>query len=122
MGAPVNIADVARLLICRAQRNDIDIVYTGLRAGEKMCEALFGDGEAGDYRPAHPLVSHVRVPPLALLDGEAGLGRFTDHSSALQWMAFEATVTAATPVLLTGSRTVNRMLAGIATDAKGSAL
>lgn len=122
MGPPMNIADVARLLICRAQRSDIDIVYTGLRAGEKMCEELFGHGEAGDYRPAHPLVSHVNVPPLALLDGEASLGRFTEHSSALRWMAFEARVTTATPVLLTGGRAVNRKLAGTATDARGCAL
>jgi FlaA1/EpsC-like NDP-sugar epimerase len=122
MGAPVNIADVARLLICRAQRDDIDIVYTGLRAGEKMHEELFGHGEASDFRPSHPLVSHVSVPPLALLDGEASLERFTEHSSALRWMAFEARVTTATPVLLTGCLTSNRALAGRAIDAQGCAL
>ena len=32
----------------------------------------------------------MSVPPLALLDGEASLERFTDHSSALRWMASEA--------------------------------
>src|SRR5206468_1567058 len=40
-----------------------DIVYTGLRHGEKLHEDLFGDGEA-DERPLHPLISHVAVPPL----------------------------------------------------------
>ena len=97
MGEPVRIADVARLLICRAQRNDVEIVYTGLRAGEKLHEDLFGRGEVRDYRPLHPLVSHVSVPPLALLAGEASLDRFTDHSSALRWMASEAGVSCSAP-------------------------
>jgi FlaA1/EpsC-like NDP-sugar epimerase len=122
MGAPVNIADVARLLICRAQRDDIEVVYTGLRPGEKMHEELFGLGEASDFRPAHPLVSHVSVPPLALLNGEASLERFTDHSSALHWMELEATVAPITPVLLTSDRTCNRELAGMAIKAPGCAL
>jgi hypothetical protein len=43
----------------------------------------------------------VSVPPLALLDGEASLGRFTDHSSALRWMASEAGAMTSTPVELT---------------------
>ena len=101
MGSPVKIADVARLLISRAQRNDVEIVYTGLRAGEKLHEELFGHTEVSDYRPSHPLVSHVSVPPLALLNGEASLDRFTDHSSALRWMASEAGVMTAPPVELT---------------------
>ena len=29
-----------------------------------MHEELFGDGET-DVRPAHPLISHVQVPPVA---------------------------------------------------------
>lgn len=76
MGEPVRIADVARMLIARANRQ-VDIVYTGLRPGEKLHEVLLGDGER-DVRPAHPLISHVRVPPLdpAALDGVAtGEGR-----------------------------------------------
>ena len=51
MGAPVKIADVARLLICRAQRNDVEIVYTGLRAGEKLHEELFGHGRSQRLPP-----------------------------------------------------------------------
>ncbi|MGI5246780.1 polysaccharide biosynthesis protein [Dactylosporangium sp. CA-139066] len=60
MGAPVRIADLARQLIAGAP---VEIVYTGLRPGEKRHEELFGPGEA-DERPLHPLVSHVQVPPL----------------------------------------------------------
>jgi FlaA1/EpsC-like NDP-sugar epimerase len=122
MGAPVKIADVARLLICRAQRNDVEIVYTGLRAGEKLHEELFGTGEVSDYRPSHPLVSHVGVPPLALLDGEASLGRFTDHSSALRWMASEAGVMTGPPVELTECLPPDRGMTGVTVEARGYAV
>lgn len=62
MGEPVLIADVARRLIAESPR-PIDVVYTGLRPGEKLCEVLLSDGEV-DVRPEHPLVSHVEVPGL----------------------------------------------------------
>jgi hypothetical protein len=62
MGEPVSIADVARQMAALAG-GGIDIVYTGLRTGEKLHEELFGDGER-DERPLHPLISHVAVPPL----------------------------------------------------------
>jgi FlaA1/EpsC-like NDP-sugar epimerase len=60
MGSPVRIADVARQLIGDAP---VEIVYTGLRPGEKLHEDLLGRGES-DVRPLHPLISHVAVPPL----------------------------------------------------------
>ena len=62
MGRPIRIEDVARRMAAQAPR-PIRVVYTGLRPGEKMHEVLFGSGEA-DHRPAHPLISHVGVPPL----------------------------------------------------------
>jgi FlaA1/EpsC-like NDP-sugar epimerase len=62
MGKPVRIDEVARQLAHRA-RPAVDIVYTGLRPGEKLHEELFGAGER-DVRPLHPLISHVSVPPL----------------------------------------------------------
>ncbi len=62
MGEPVCIADVARQLASRSPRH-IDIVYTGLRPGEKLHEDLFSTGET-DERPFHPLISHVVVPPM----------------------------------------------------------
>ncbi|NNE73495.1 MAG: polysaccharide biosynthesis protein [Acidimicrobiales bacterium] len=64
MGEPVKILDVARRLVAQADR-PIEIVFTGLRPGEKLHEILLGQGEA-DERPAHPLISHVSVPPLPL--------------------------------------------------------
>lgn len=64
MGEPVRIDDVARRLAAQAPR-PIKIVYTGLRPGEKCHEVLLGVGEV-DVRPAHPLISHVPVPPLPI--------------------------------------------------------
>ena len=62
MGEPVRIDDIARQLAEHACR-PADIVYTGLRPGEKLHEDLLGAGE-DDFRPLHPLISHVTVPPL----------------------------------------------------------
>ncbi len=60
MGSPVRIDDVARRLIDMSGRS-VEVVYTGLREGEKVHEELFGAGEA-DRRPVHPLLSHITVP------------------------------------------------------------
>jgi len=62
MGTPVRIADVAAQLITMQDR-PINILFTGLRPGEKLHEDLFGAGEQGD-RPVHPMISHVPVPAL----------------------------------------------------------
>jgi FlaA1/EpsC-like NDP-sugar epimerase len=69
MGTPVRIEEVARRLI-RQSGLDIDVVYTGLREGEKMHEVLLGSGEV-DHRPLHPLISHTPVPPLAFDEAAA---------------------------------------------------
>ena len=54
MGEPVRIADVARRLADEADR-PIEIVYTGLRPGEKLHEVLQGSrrGPAALGPPAH---------------------------------------------------------------------
>ena len=44
MGQPVRIADMARRLAAGSGR-EVDIVFTGLRPGEKLTEDLFGPGE-----------------------------------------------------------------------------
>ncbi|CAN5528518.1 nucleoside-diphosphate sugar epimerase/dehydratase [soil metagenome] len=62
MGEPVGIADVAERLIDESGKR-IEIVFTGLRPGEKLHEVLFSAHEEG-ARPAHPLISHVEVPAL----------------------------------------------------------
>jgi FlaA1/EpsC-like NDP-sugar epimerase len=62
MGEPVRIIDLARRLIA-AVPTPIEIVFTGLRPGEKLTEGLLGHGELDD-RPYHPLIRHVPVSPL----------------------------------------------------------
>ncbi|AZA10426.1 nucleoside-diphosphate sugar epimerase/dehydratase [Corynebacterium gerontici] len=71
MGEPMFIEDLARGLMSMAGRNDLGIVYTGLRPGEKMSEELFDDRETATHGDRHPLVSEVSVEPLnALPEGE----------------------------------------------------
>lgn len=62
MGEPVSIVDVARRMIASSGKA-IDVVFTGLRPGEKLHEELMGENEWGQ-RPLHPMISHVSVPPL----------------------------------------------------------
>ncbi|ALJ19097.1 polysaccharide biosynthesis protein [Microbacterium sp. No. 7] len=59
MGEPVRILDVARRMI-ELSGKDVDIVFTGLREGEKMHEELVGRTEHLE-RPFHPKISHARV-------------------------------------------------------------
>jgi len=64
MGEPIKIVDLARDLIELSGKEvgqDIEIVFTGLRPGEKLFEELFGDGE--DYR-------RTRHEKLFVADGE----------------------------------------------------
>ena len=74
MGEPVRIVDVADKS-SRWAGTDVEIVFQGLRDGEKLREDLFGDDEI--VQPtSHHLVRNVRVPPLAGEDVsmQAGLG------------------------------------------------
>jgi FlaA1/EpsC-like NDP-sugar epimerase len=77
MGEPVRIADIARRLTANTDR-DVDIVFTGLRPGEKLTEDRLGHGEV-DHRPCHPLICQVPVPALwpgdvTALDPDADAG------------------------------------------------
>ena len=62
MGDPVRIADLAQRLVAQVDR-PIEIVYTGLRPGEKLHEDLVGADEI--VRPGpHHLIRHVEVDRL----------------------------------------------------------
>ncbi len=63
MGEPVSILDVARRMIAQSGKS-VDIVFTGLRHGEKLHEELVAEGE-GDERPFHPKISHAHVDTLS---------------------------------------------------------
>ena len=67
MGEQVRIVDVAHTLLQMSGRRDIDIVFTGLRPGEKLAEELFSTDEA-PVATEHPLVARVQVPALPAVD------------------------------------------------------
>ena len=77
MGEPVRILDVAKQLVARAGR-DVEIIFTGLGAGEKLHETLLSSHEIGMVKH-HPLISHVPVVPIPptdlMMDDETNLRR-----------------------------------------------
>ncbi len=75
MGEPVSILEVAKRMIAMSGK-DIEIVFTGLRNGEKLHEELVGSRESLE-RPFHPKVSHTRADTITpeRLDKEGWLRR-----------------------------------------------
>ncbi|WP_169466599.1 nucleoside-diphosphate sugar epimerase/dehydratase [Corynebacterium maris] len=67
MGSPMPIVELAQGLMKIAGRDDLEIVYTGLRPGEKMSEELLDDREDPIRADRHPMISEVRVEPLTQL-------------------------------------------------------
>lgn len=63
MGDQLLIKDVAERLIARSGRA-VEILYVGMRQGEKLLEELFNDIETPQLT-SHPHVTAVLVPPLA---------------------------------------------------------
>jgi FlaA1/EpsC-like NDP-sugar epimerase len=65
MGQPVRILDLARQMIQRAglrEGSDIDIVFTGMRPGEKLYEELENDTDR-TAPTSHPDIRVWRLPP-----------------------------------------------------------
>ncbi|WP_235950279.1 polysaccharide biosynthesis protein [Phycicoccus flavus] len=84
MGQPVKIVDVARTMIQLSGRPEIEIVYTGLRPGEKLTEELFMTSDEIS-RSTHPLISQVFVPGLPE-DERDGMPGLDEPGPALGWM------------------------------------
>lgn len=59
MGEPVRILDIAQRMIAMSGEF-IEIVYTGLRPGEKLHEELIGADEVVE-RPFHPQIQHTSI-------------------------------------------------------------
>ncbi|MFC7491475.1 MULTISPECIES: polysaccharide biosynthesis protein [unclassified Knoellia] len=88
MGQPVKILDVAHTLIDLSEKPGIEIVFTGMRPGEKLSEELFASGE--DISSAgHSLINKVAVPAISLHE-IAGSG-VDEPESAREWMLEKST-------------------------------
>lgn len=99
MGEPVKIVDMAGQLVAMSGKS-VEIVYTGLRSGEKLHEELFGATES-DKRSKHPLVSHAHVEPLSL-DVVRSFDLGSHHLGLLQ--AFEDWVHESDPMVVDETR------------------
>lgn len=94
MGEPVRIADLARKMIHlmgleeKTEDNpdgDIEIIYTGLRPGEKLYEELLiGDNPQGT---AHPRIMMAREVSLPWAEVEDFLNKFSHASQAFDCLA-----------------------------------
>lgn len=71
MGEPVKIMDIANRMI-EISGKRIEIVFTGLRPGEKLHEDLYGSKEASEVL-THELISHAKVSPLNPIELNRGL-------------------------------------------------
>src|SRR5206468_11235970 len=68
MGEPVKVLDLARDMIRLAgleEGREIEIVFTGLRPGEKLHEELYNHDEERVPTP-HPKIFAVKCPPCAV--------------------------------------------------------
>lgn len=75
MGEPVRIVDLAKDLIMLSglrPHEDIEILFTGMRPGEKLYEELFVDGEKID-RTRHPKVLISKTEPWTIAEVQNAL-------------------------------------------------
>jgi FlaA1/EpsC-like NDP-sugar epimerase len=87
MGEPVRILDLAKQMIRLSGRNveDIPIVFTGARAGEKVHEVLWNEGEAVGPT-SHPKIMRAARPQIDaawLEEALAELERLVDEGDTL---------------------------------------
>ena len=59
----MKILDVAQRMIALSRAPGVEIVFTGLRPGEKLHERLFSD-EEHPVATEHPMIRSVAVPPI----------------------------------------------------------
>jgi FlaA1/EpsC-like NDP-sugar epimerase len=87
MGEPVKILDLAKQMIRLSGRNesDIPIVFTGARAGEKVHEVLWNEGEAVGPT-SHPKIMRAarqQIDPVWLEENLAALEQLVEEGNTL---------------------------------------
>ncbi|MGP9545665.1 UDP-N-acetylglucosamine 4,6-dehydratase family protein [Psychrobacter sp. AOP7-B1-25] len=124
MGAPVKIVDLARRMIHLSgyevkedehPEGDIEIVYTGLRPGEKLYEELI-IGEDNVQETSHPLIMQAMEHSYPLSDIEAMLHQLTDKADQydIAWLKqqftyFVSGYQSGTPTTEMNSNSVNTL-------------
>ena len=68
MGQPVRILDVAQQMIEMSGRNDVEIVFTGLRDGREAARGAVRRWPRGSAATSHELIDAVPVPPLGIAE------------------------------------------------------
>jgi FlaA1/EpsC-like NDP-sugar epimerase len=99
MGAPVKIADLARDLIrlSGANEDDVPIVFTTPRPGEKMHESLFDPG-MGTRTTAHPdILEVVGTDPCAVAGLDSLIDRLEHAARGSDRVAIDELLIAAIP-------------------------
>jgi dTDP-glucose 4,6-dehydratase len=89
MGEPVSILEVAKRMIAMSGKA-IEIIFTGLRPGEKLHEELVGVRENLE-KPFHPKVAHTRADVITpeRLDKAGWKARMFAHPGNNETAAFE---------------------------------
>ena len=89
MGEPVKILDIAKRMIAMSGEF-VEIVYTGLRPGEKLHEELIGADEVVE-RPFHPQIQHTSIGSISpqALDLQGWMGRLRPEDAGVSIPAGE---------------------------------
>ena len=96
MGKPVKIADLAKRMILMSGAHDIEIVYTGLRDGEKLYEEVLNDKEI-TLPTFHPKIKIAKVREYDFFKVSEIIGQLIADSFNMDDMAIVAEMKAIVP-------------------------
>jgi FlaA1/EpsC-like NDP-sugar epimerase len=96
MAKPIKIVDLARYLIHQASQEDIPIIYTGLRPGDKLREEFVSDRETLSHELTDGL-RHINGPRLSDTELADGLAELNAAVSEMDLARLLAAVTRLVP-------------------------